>query len=802
MHMVIRTPDQRLRVFVSSTLGEMARERKAVYRSISALRLTPVMFELGARPHPPRELYQAYLAQSDVFIGLYWQRYGQPGPGMTISGVEEEFELARGMPRLLYLKSPAPHREPRLADLLARVEAEAIGEVADLLTRPDVRLVTLTGPGGIGKTRLATAVGERLGDQFGSGSRAVFVPLDSVTQPELALAAIGRALGANLSETTVPLEALAEHFDTDQWLLILDNLEQVVAVAADIAQLLVRCPGLAMLGTSRTALGLQAEHEYPVGALPLPPSSGAVPTAELEASPAVELFVARASAVRPGFAITSDNAAAIADICRLLEGLPLAIELAAARTRMLEPAELRDRLSRSLDALGTGAADLPERQRTLRATVEWSTGLLDPAELSLLQVLAAFVDGWSTEAVASVAAIDEDQALELSEALARHSFIQLDSTRSGLRPKMLETIRVFVTEQLAERPDAEEVRARHADYYRTLAERAGRPLRVAGGSEWADRLDAEDGNIAAAVGWYLDHDAGRLPRLFRELLPLWALKSNDLSQLRSWVDQLLPTADSMATEARTELWWAAAVTAREVGDNAAALAARERLAPLLEQIHDRYLRAVCELAMAWTSAIVGDAEAAVQRAAASLEELGELDEPFWTATALLSLGSVETATGRYRDALGHLRKARELAGQLGNIRLMAGSTVQLGTLAVMRGRPEEAWALLDQGIDLSVANHSARNLILILGDCAELIFEAGDPERAALLMGAADGLRQRAGLRAWPTTQRGPAELVAQIRDALGTERRDRAFAAGSRLSVREATAAVREHPAFTARNS
>jgi tetratricopeptide (TPR) repeat protein len=239
-----------------------------------------------------------------------------------------------------------------------------------------------------------------------------------------------------------------------------------------------------------------------------------------------------------------------------------------------------------------------------------------------------------------------------------------------------------------------------------------------------------------------------------------------------------------------------------VGDNAAALAARERLAPLLEQIHDRYLRAVCELAMAWTSAIVGDAEAAVQRAAASLEELGELDEPFWTATALLSLGSVETATGRYRDALGHLRKARELAGQLGNIRLMAGSTVQLGTLAVMRGRPEEAWALLDQGIDLSVANHSARNLILILGDCAELIFEAGDPERAALLMGAADGLRQRAGLRAWPTTQRGPAELVAQIRDALGTERRDRAFAAGSRLSVREATAAVREHPAFTARNS
>src|SRR5262249_38524395 len=274
---------------------------------------------------------------------------------------------------------------------------------------------------------------------------------------------------------------------------VLDNLEQVVGAAADLGQLLARCPGVVILATSRTVLGLRAEREYPV--LPLPAGamadrSSAVLAEELMAWPAVALFVDRAQRVGPGFALTGANAAAVAEICRRLEGLPLAIELAAARTRLLDPGALLARLAASLDVLSTSAVDLPGRQQTLRATVAWSVGLLDDAERSLLEAAAAFTDGWTIEAAAQVADLTEDEALDLSEALARHSLIDADSG-PGSRSRMLETVRAFVAEQLAGRPDAGQIRRRHADYYRMLAEQADPALRGAGHGPWLERLAAE-----------------------------------------------------------------------------------------------------------------------------------------------------------------------------------------------------------------------------------------------------------------------------------------------------------------------
>ena len=516
--------------------------------------------------------------------------------------------------------------------------------------------MTLTGPGGVGKTRLAVAVGERLRDRFGAGT--VFVALETVTDPGLALAAIGRVAGADLTRTGSPLEALAEMFGDGSWLLILDNLEQVLQVAPDLGELLVRCPGVVIVATSRTVLGLRAEREYPVPPLPTGPATASA--AEVAAWPAVALFVDRARAVRPDFELTESNAAAVAEICRRLEGLPLAIELAAARTRLLDPAALLDRLTASLDALGTGAVDLPERQRTLRATVEWSVGLLEDPERSLLEVTAVFVDGWTIQAAAQVADVDEDRALELSEALARHSLVYLDSTDLGPRLRMLETVREFVAERLWARPDAAEVGRRHAVFYRALAEQADRPLRGPGQNQWLERLQAEAGNLAAAVHWYLAHDRGPLPHLFRVLWPFWSRRDHE-REARPWVEQLVPAAGTLGPQARAELAWVAAVLAVDTGDDDAALAARQRLAPLLPGIQDPFLHAVSQIAMAWSLPITGDVEGALREVAASLEELRGQDEPVFTAIAAFGTGSLELALGRRDDASRHLRQARDLA---------------------------------------------------------------------------------------------------------------------------------------------
>jgi predicted ATPase/class 3 adenylate cyclase len=674
----------------------------------------------------------------------------------------------------------------QLTSLVGR--QEEIAEVTRLLDR--TRLVTLSGPGGVGKTRLAVAVAERLRDRFAAG--IVFVPLAAVTRPELALAGIARAVGADLVGTHAPLEALAEQLGDDRWLLVLDNLEQVIDVAGDLDQLLARCPGVTVLATSRRVLGMGAEREYPVAPLPLPADPAGDPVEAPLASPAVALFVERARAVRHDFALTQRTAWAVVELCRRLEGLPLAIELAAARTRLLDPDAILGRLATSLDALGTGAVDLPERQRTLRATVDWSVGLLEEAERSLLEAAAIFVDGWTLQAAAQVAGLDEDRTLELSEALARHSLIQLDRTELGSRLRMLVTVREFVAERLGARPDLAEIRRRHADHYRGLAEQADVWLRGVELGEWLERLEAEAGNMAAAVGWYLAHDPTPLPHLFRVLWLFWSARDH-LGEARAWVDQLLPAADALDPQARAELAWTALVTADEVGDDQAVLAARQRLGALLAGIDEPYLRAVSELAMAWTAPVVGDLDGALRGALASLEQLRGQDEPYWTALALGTAGLVETTVGRHDDARRHLREARDLGERFDDAWLAAWSRVLLGTLAVVRGRLEEGRALLEEGLDLSLAAHSTRSVTLCLAAFAQLAVGEGDAERAALLAGAAEGLRRRVGLRAWPLQQLGEGQMVAQVRQALGPDRFEEVFAGGARLTQQEAVAAVRD---------
>jgi predicted ATPase len=848
----IRTPDQRLRVFVSSTLAELAEERAAVARAISALRLTPVLFELGARPHPPRELYRAYLAQSDIFVGLYWQRYGWIGPGMDISGLEDEFRLSSSIPRLLYVKAPAPERESRLTAMIAELQSEGadsyrpfrtprelarlvrddlalllserftsavrvddavapaapdrpgprslpvtstsligreqdIGNVSTLLQSPEVRLVTLTGPGGVGKTRLAIAVAERLEDRYPRG--AVFVPLASIVEPALVLPRIAAVVGAAIDGARRPLDVLVDHLADAPTLLVLDNLEQVVGVAPDLDRLLASCAGLAVVVTSRTALRLRSEREYPVGALTVPAFAHRPGMEQLAALPAVRLFVDRAQAVRYDFALTDDNAMAVAEICRRLDGLPLAIELAAARSRLLDPAALLARLGRRLDALGTGPVDLPERQRTLRATVEWSVGLLADAEQQMLATLSVFVEGWTLEAAVHVSDLPEDRTLDLLDVLSGHSLVHIDVTDAGPRFRMLASVQEFAAERLAARADLADVERRHAEYFGALVENADWPAERQG--EWAARLRTEEENLRVAIRWFLAHDITPLPHIFRILWLFWQMRGR-MPEGRAWIHEVQRRADALDDRARAELLFTSAVTAVEVGDDDSALAAVDGLRRLEGRIDDPYLVSAAQLAISWILPLVDDFDGALQRASTALDGFRRQNEPFM-AFAALTVGMVEMALGRDEDAHTHLAEVNELGGQFDNNWLRSTARTQLARLAVRSGRLDEARALLVESVDASDDTEvSTLTLTFSLVAAAQLALAEGDARRAATALGAAEGLRRQAGLRAWPSTRRGEAELVTGATQEIDAADYEDAFAAGAQLSHREAITLVR----------
>jgi predicted ATPase len=661
---------------------------------------------------------------------------------------------------------------------------QAVDEIAALLTEPDVRLATLTGPGGIGKTRLAAAVGGRLQHAFEAG--AAFVSLAEIADPSLVWDAIAHVVGANLTGSTTPMRALAELIGDSRLLLILDNLDRLTTVAPDLDDLLAHCSGLSILATSRTTLRVRAENEYQVPPLPRPDNPTGFPIDEVQTWPTVELFATRARAVNRNFALTDANAAAVVEICRLLDGIPLAIELAAARTRLLDPTDLAARLSASLDAIGTGAVDLPERQHTLRATVQWSVGLLNEAELSHVDTLAVFSDGWTIDAAAVVANLDEDRTLELIEALAQHSLIQLDHDHNGLRARMLDTIRTYVAERLDSRPDADHVRGRHAAYYRNLVEQSDVGLRKVGNNEWLDRLQQESGNISVAVHWYLDHNTAPLPHLFRVLWSFWFLREH-VGEARGWVKQVMRDVDSMNSESKAELIWTAQVAALEVGDDGAALAAARQLAPLLPGIQDPFLRAVSALAMAWMSPLVSDITGAIRYSVSSLDQFRTQDAPFWTALAAGSLGTLEGIAARYNDSQRHLTEACELAGRTNDVWVDAWARGQLATLAVQQGHPDQARRLLEEALGIGGSELSTSTIARTLTALAWLTFAEGDAEQAVRAAGAATGLQNRAGVRTWPTLRQIETELTNALRNTLGADQYQETFAAGAQLNRRQA---------------
>jgi predicted ATPase len=607
----IRTPDQRLRVFISSTLGELAEERRAARAAFEQLRLTPVMLELGARPHPPRALYRSYLEQSDVFVGIYWQRYGWVAPDMDISGLEDEYVLSDGMPRLVYVKRPAPQIEPRLGELLDRLQVEdtasykpfadaaelqrlivddlalmlterfdaipeqrnpragssnlptpasaLIGREAELATLADLladdshRLVTLTGPGGTGKTRLAL---QTAADQVGRFPDGVhFVDLSSAREENDVFTTLASTLDVSLSGGTSPLEPLREHLQPASMLLLFDNFEQVVGAAKGLVELLESCPHLRMLVTSRVALRVRVEQLVPVPPLTLPPlGPSAITAAVALQSEAVRLFAERASALRPDFEVTDQNAPDIVAICSRLDGLPLAIELAAARVNLLGLAEIRARLEEKLDLLVSRARDVPERQRTIRNTIEWSTELLTRSERGVLDLFCLFEGGRLTdiERVADEISRLRDTSVidELASLLDRSLVHSVAGADGHPRFTMLSTIQAYVREQLDTQPEVvEAIRAAHAAHYTQRATGLREQLADRDRAEVLAEFAEELGNLRAAwQHWVLRRDVTRLNDM---LEPLWGYY-DARADYRSAVELGTDLLDVLASLPRSE----------------------------------------------------------------------------------------------------------------------------------------------------------------------------------------------------------------------------------------------------------
>lgn len=795
----IRTPDQRLRVFVSSTLKELAPERRAVRAAIERLALAPVMFELGARPHPPRSLYRAYLEQSDIFVGIFWEQYGWIAPGEEVSGLEDEWNLAPDIPKLIYLKD-SEGRHERLERLLERIRqadgASYVGftdaaELADLLTtdlatllaerfdsagrrheplgRPESavfstepvrlpspltrligrtdeldtltrmlddgqRLVTITGPGGIGKSRLAVAAAREVESAFPDG--VVFVDLAPVLDPGLVLVALGNALGIRDTGDLPMAEKVGHALTGRRMLLVLDNVEQVVDAAPELIALLEGSRA-SVLSTSRILLRVRGEQNVPIG--------------PLGSSAAMELFVERARAVKPDFDLSAENAAHVAAICDALDNAPLALELAAARLRVLTPSALVERLDHALPLLVAGARDLPERQRTLRATIDWSAQLLSESEAELLQRLGVFRAGFSLDAVEwmaeGLAGVDVIDALG---ALVDGSLVRQQDRGSRAWFTMLATVRQYGRDLLAERGRLADAQDRHAAFYVALAKAADASPTWHGQVEGVTRLLDEQDELRAAV----DHLFAT--RCFDDIAELaWPMYSfwwggGRAGEIRTWMSRLLEPGVELTERSRIIAEYCVNAIRYWRSSDASGAPAMVRCASYFRQQGDRRgeALALAALAVSQFAQEPPDIDGAERSSRRSLELADEFDSAFAGAMVGLMVGRVQLAQGRIGDAVRQFETSLAQARRIDDTLGQAVSLSHLGWARLLDGETERARACFGEELLLASTIGHEEGIADALEGMFATAATSGDIERAGRMLGAAEDIRARKGLPA------------------------------------------------------
>lgn len=569
-------------------------------------------------------------------------------------------DLARelGAMRERFAEKPARQTEARPANIPVQRTGfvgreKEVAAAKELLLRGDVRLMTVTGPGGIGKTRLGVEVASGLAERFPGGAH--FVPLSPLHDAGLMAAAIVQTMGIRETGGQTPLEILKKYLQERSqapMLLVLDNFEHVMAAAPLVAELLATGPQLKILVTSRAALHVYGEHEFPVPPLALPEAHTMPSPEALGRFPAVALFVQRAAAVKPDFELNRENATAVVEICARLDGLPLAIELAAARVKVLSPAALRARLASRLQLLTGGARDLPQRQQTLRGAIDWSYDLLSAAEQKLFRRLAVFVGGCTLEGVEAVCDTKGDLDLDLldgTESLVDKSLLQrVEQANGESRFVMLETIREYALEKLEASGEDRLTRRAHAAYCLVLAEEEATEQSGAERAAWVERFALEHDNFRAALGWLIETgDAEWGLRLGTALFRFWEGREY-FAEGRDSLEKLLKIPAAAApSRARGRALFSAGVLASEQGDYAAADILMGGGLEVARKLEDKQGVAVSLNAMAVNARDRGDPEVAHALFEESLERWRELGDQKGVARALSNLASVVKSRGGY-----------------------------------------------------------------------------------------------------------------------------------------------------------
>jgi predicted ATPase/DNA-binding SARP family transcriptional activator len=591
-------------------------------------------------------------------------------------------------------KPPPPSLPAPATPLVGR--RRELAELQALLARPEVRLLTLTGAGGSGKTRLALALCEERVEASGDG--VCFCELAPIADPALVLPTVAQALGLRDSGGEPLLERLTVHLRDRELLLCLDNLEQLLGVAPDLAALLAAAPALRLLVTSRERLQLQAEHEYPVEPLPLP-DPAALPSLEALAQvDAVALFLQRAQAVKPDFRLTEKNAFAVAAICRRLDGLPLALELAAARIKLLSPEALLARLEHSLELLTGGARDLPARQQTLRATIAWSYQLLSEPEQRLFARLSVFVGGCTLEAAEQVCKAE----LETLASLVNKSLLRQGEDASGEpRFSMLETVREYAHERLQQSGELQETAPRQAAYFLDLAEQAETEIWGPRQEVWLERLESEHDNLRAALSWALESGAAESAlRLAGALEPFWEAHGH-ISEGRRLLAEAVATAPGAPASVRAKALFGASRLARIHGEHAYEQTLLEESVALHRKGGDERGLIFSLSHLGTVSFWLGHHERAITLGEESVELARELGDRWFLGMALNNLGCTLIEEGAHARARELIEESLSLRREIGEKRGVAVTASSLAELALAEGDGERATPLLEEALALA-----------------------------------------------------------------------------------------------------